>query len=54
MCATGRDWLVSAALLLSVSEFGRVDVMALGGAKKNYVIKLGCERDFEKTGEPSG
>ena len=29
----GRDWLESIALLLSVSERDRVDVMALGGAK---------------------
>ena len=29
MCARGRDWLESVALLLS----DRVDVMALGGAK---------------------
>ena len=55
MCATSRDWLESVALLLSVSERDRVDVMALGGdKKKNYVIKLECERDFEKTREPSG
>ena len=35
MCARGRDWLESVALLLSVSERDRdrVDVMALGGAK---------------------
>ena len=33
MCARGRDWLESVALLLSVSECDRVDVMALGGAK---------------------
>ena len=32
MCARGRDWLESVALLLSVSERDRVDVMALGGA----------------------
>ena len=31
VCATGRDWLESVALLLS--ERDRVDVMALGGAK---------------------
>ena len=31
MCATGRDWLESVALLLSVSEYDRVDVMAFGG-----------------------
>ena len=31
--ARGRDWLESVALLLSVSERDRVDVMALGGAK---------------------
>ena len=44
MCARGRDWL----------EHDRVDVMALGGAKIKYdVIKLECERDFEKTGELS-
>ena len=54
MCARGRDWLESVALLLSMSEHDRVDVMALGGAKKKYdVIKLECERDFKKTGEPS-
>ena len=33
VCARGRDWLESVALLLSVSEHYRVDVMALGGAK---------------------
>ena len=33
MCARGRDWLESVALLLSVSKRDRVDVMALGGAK---------------------
>ena len=33
MCARGRDWFESVALLLSVSERDRVDVMALGGAK---------------------
>ena len=34
MCARGRDWLESVALLLSVNERDRVDdVMALGGAK---------------------
>ena len=33
MCASGRDWLESVALLLSVSERDLVDVMALGGAK---------------------
>ena len=33
VCARGRDWLESVALLLSVSERDRVDVMALGGAK---------------------
>ena len=32
VCARGRDWLESVALLLSVSERDRVDVMALGGA----------------------
>ena len=54
MCARGRDWLESVALLLSVSERDRVDVMAFGGAKyKYYVIKLECEREFEKTREPS-
>ena len=37
VCATGRDWLESTALLLSVSECGRVDVMALGGAKINIM-----------------
>ena len=30
VCARGRDWLESVALLLSVSERDRVDVMALG------------------------
>ena len=34
VCARGRDWLESVALLLSVSERERVDLMALGGAKK--------------------
>ena len=54
MCARGHDWLESVALLLSVSERDRVDVMALGeGQNKYYVIKLECERDFEKIGEPS-
>ena len=49
VCTRGRDWLESVALLLSVSERDRVDVMALGGAKnKYYVIKLECERDFER------
>ena len=33
VCARGRDWVESVALLLSVSEHDRVDVMALGGAK---------------------
>ena len=33
VCARGCDWLESVALLLSVSEHDRVDVMALGGAK---------------------
>ena len=33
VCARGRDWLESVALLLSVSEHDRIDVMALGGAK---------------------
>ena len=33
MCARGRDWPESVALLHSVSECDRVDVMALGGAK---------------------
>ena len=33
VCASGCDWLESVALLLSVSEHDRVDVMALGGAK---------------------
>ena len=33
VCAKDRDWLESVALLLSVSERDRVDVMALGGAK---------------------
>ena len=33
VCARGRDWLEPVALLLSVSERNRVDVMALGGAK---------------------
>ena len=33
VCARGRDWLESVALLPSVSERDRVDVMALGGAK---------------------
>ena len=33
VCARGRDWLESVALLLSVSERDRVDVMALGEAK---------------------
>ena len=44
MCTKGRDWLEPVALLLSVSERHRVDVMALGGAKisKYYVIKLEC------------
>ena len=37
MCATGRDWLVSVALLLRVSERDRVDVMALGEAKINIM-----------------
>ena len=31
--ARGHDWLEPVALLLSVSERDRVDVMALGGAK---------------------
>ena len=54
VCARGRDWLEFVALLLSVSERDEFDVMALGGAEnKYYVIKLECERDFEKTGEPS-
>ena len=54
MCARGRDWLEFVALLLSVSERDEFDVMVLGGAEnKYYVIKLECERDFEKTGEPS-
>ena len=34
------------------SERNGGDVMALGGAKY-YVIRLECERNFEKTGEPS-
>ena len=47
VCATGRDWLESVALLLSVSERDHNDVMAFGGAKNRYyVIKLECERDF--------
>ena len=55
VCARGREWLESIALLLSVSERDRVDVMDLGGAKnKHYVIKLECERGFEKIREPSG
>ena len=33
VCAGGRDWLESVALLHSVSERDRVNVMALGGAK---------------------
>ena len=33
VCARGRDWLESVALLLSVSERDRVDDMALGEAK---------------------
>ena len=33
MCAGGRDWLESVALLLSLSERDCVDVTALGGAK---------------------
>ena len=33
VCARGRDWLEYVAVLLSVSERDRVDVMALGGAK---------------------
>ena len=33
VCATGRDWLESVALLLSVSERDRVEVVALGRAK---------------------
>ena len=33
VCARGRDWLESVALLLRVSERDRVDVMALGRAK---------------------
>ena len=33
VCARGRDWLESVALLLSVSERDRGDVIALGGAK---------------------
>ena len=53
MCARDRDWLESIALLLSVSERDCVDVMALGEPKKSYVSKLECERDFEKTEEPS-
>ena len=54
VCARGRDWLESVALLLSVSEHDRVDVMALGRSQNKYdVIKLECERDFEKTGEPT-
>ena len=35
VCATGRAAQESVALLLSVSECDRVDVMALGGAEKN-------------------
>ena len=35
--ATSCDWLESVALLLSVSERDRVDVMALGGAKINIM-----------------
>ena len=55
VCARGRDWLESVALLLSVSERDRVDVMALGeGQNKYYVIKLVFERGFEKIGKPSG
>ena len=37
VCVRGRDWLESVALLLSVSERDRVDVMALGGAKINIM-----------------
>ena len=37
MFATGRDWLESVTLLLSVSERDRVDVMVLGGAKINIM-----------------
>ena len=37
VCATGRDWLESVALLLSVSERDLVDVIALGGAKINIL-----------------
>ena len=33
VCARGRDWLESVALLISVSKRDRVDVMALGGVK---------------------
>ena len=33
VCRRGRDWLESVALLLSVSERDRVNVLALGGAK---------------------
>ena len=33
VCARACDWSESIALLLSVSERDRVDVMALGGAK---------------------
>ena len=36
-CARGCDWLESVALLLSVSERDRVDVMALGGAKISII-----------------
>ena len=54
MCARGRDWLESVALLLSVSERDRVDLHRLGRSQNKYdLIKLECERDFEKTGEPS-
>ena len=38
VCARGRDWLGSVALLLSVGERDRVDVMALGGAKINITL----------------
>ena len=55
MFTRGCDWLESVALLLSVSERDRVDVMALGeGQNKYYVIKLVFERGFEKIGKPSG
>ena len=38
VCVRGHVWLESVALLLSVSERDRVDVIALGGAKIRLCI----------------